>query len=121
MAEIKLPVPLGSVIAGRYRVDSVIGFGGMGIVVAATHLQLEQPIAIKFLQPDALASSEVVARFMREARAAVRIKSEHVARVMDVGALDSGAPFMVMERLEGNDLAALLRSRGRLSVDTAIH
>jgi serine/threonine-protein kinase len=118
--ETRLPVPLGSVIAGRYRVDHVIGVGGMGIVVAATHLQLEQPIAIKFLQPDALASSEVVGRFMREARAAVRIKSEHVARVLDVGALESGAPYMVMERLEGNDLAALLRARGRVSLDTVV-
>ena len=118
--ETRLPVPPGSVIAGRYRLDHVIGIGGMGIVVAATHLQLEQPIAIKFLQPDALASSEVVARFIREARAAVRIKSEHVARVLDVGALESGAPYMVMERLEGNDLAALLRSRGRFSLDTVV-
>jgi serine/threonine-protein kinase len=64
----------------------------MGIVVAATHLQLEQPIAIKFLQPDALASSEVVAPFVGEARAAMRIKSELVARVLDVGALESGDP-----------------------------
>jgi serine/threonine-protein kinase len=118
--EIRLPLPLGSVIAGRYRVERIIGVGGMGVVVAATHLQLEQPIAIKFLRPDALESQEVVTRFMREARAAVRIKSEHVARVLDVGALDSGAPYMVMERLEGSDLAAHLRANGRLSIETAV-
>jgi serine/threonine-protein kinase len=118
--EVHLPVALGAVLAGRYRVERVIGVGGMGVVAAATHLQLDQPVAIKFLQPDALSSPDVVARFMREARAAVRIKSEHVARVLDVGALESGAPYMVMERLEGSDLAALLRAKGRLSIDIAI-
>jgi hypothetical protein len=94
--EIRSPAAPGTVLAGRYRVERVIGIGGMGVVMAATHLQLDQPVAIKFLQPDALSSPDVVARFMREARAAVRIKSEHVARVLDVGALDSGAPYMAV-------------------------
>ena len=76
----------------------------MGVVAAATHLQLEETVAIKFLLPEALESEEIVARFEREARAAVKIKSEHVARVIDVGELDSGAPYIVMEYLEGSDL-----------------
>jgi serine/threonine protein kinase len=118
--ESQLPVPLGSIVAGRYRVERIIGVGGMGVVMAATHLQLEQPVAIKFLLPDALASSDVVARFLREARSAVRIRSEHVARVLDVGALESGAPYMVMERLEGRDLAELLRLKVQFSIETAV-
>jgi serine/threonine protein kinase len=114
------PVRPGEILAGRYRVERVIGIGGMGVVVAAMHLQLEQLVALKFLLPHALDSSVVVARFTREARAAVRIKSEHIARIMDVGTLESGAPYMVMEYLEGSDLAALLRSVGRLPIDDAV-
>ncbi len=77
----------------------------MGVVVAATHVHLDQHVAIKFLLPEALANADVVTRFQREARAAVKIQSEHVARVIDVGELESGAPYMVMEYLEGVDLA----------------
>ena len=88
---------VGDVLAGKYRVERVIGAGGMGVVVAATHLELDEVVAIKLLLPEALANAEAVARFSREARAAVKIKSEHVARVIDVGKLDSGAPYIVME------------------------
>ena len=77
------PVQPGDILADKYRVENVLGVGGMGIVVAAMHLQLEQRVALKFLLPQALSNTEVVARFTREARAAVRIKSEHVARVID--------------------------------------
>src|SRR5439155_13775005 len=97
------PVAIGDVVAGKYRVERVLGHGGMGVVVAAQHLQLRQKVAIKFLLPGA--NHEVTARFLREARAAVRLKSAHVARVLDVGDLASGAPYMVMEHLEGSDLA----------------
>jgi len=114
------PVRPGEVVAGRYRIERVIGVGGMGIVVAAMHLQLEQRVALKFLLPHALESAVVMARFTREARAAVRIKSEHIARIMDVGTLDSGTPYMVMEYLEGSDLAAVLRARGRLAIEEAV-
>jgi serine/threonine protein kinase len=105
-----LPVQIGDVLAGKYRVDRVIGAGGMGVVAAATHLQLEERVALKFLLPHAGATGEAVARFLREARAAVRIKNEHVARVMDVGTLENGLPFMVMELLDGHDLAAAVAS-----------
>jgi eukaryotic-like serine/threonine-protein kinase len=102
----------GQILAGKYRVDRVLGAGGMGVVVAATHLQLEERVAIKFLLPEALQNAEAVARFGREARAAVKIRGEHVARVIDVGALETGAPFMVMEYLDGHDLSELIRDRG---------
>src|SRR5262245_10921092 len=86
----------------------------MGIVVQAMHLQLHQPVAMKFLLPEVLGNEQVVHRFLREAQAAVRLRSEHVARVIDVGALESGAPYMVLEYLEGSDLSCF--SRAQLSV-----
>lgn len=110
----------GDLLAGKFRVEKVLGVGGMGVVVAARHLQLDQRVALKFLLPEYLANAEAVARFAREARAAVRIKSEHVARVNDVGTLDNGAPYMVMEYLHGSDLAALLDARTRLPIFEAI-
>ena len=113
-------IALGEVLAGKYRVDRVLGVGGMGVVVAATHLQLDQKVALKFMLPEALRHPALVERFAREARAAVRLKSDHVARVLDVGTLDSGSPYMVMEFLEGSDLAALIEQRGRMPVDVAV-
>jgi serine/threonine-protein kinase len=110
------PVKEGDLLAGKYRVERVLGVGGMGIVVAARHEQLDQPVAIKFVRDDALGNEEAVARFLREARAAVKLRSEHAAKVLDVGTLESGAPYMVMEYLEGSDLGAVLIERGPLSV-----
>jgi serine/threonine protein kinase len=112
------PVRPGELLAGKYRVEHVLGAGGMGLVVAATHLELEQRVAVKFLLGQ-IASPEAVMRFVREARAAAKIKSEHVARVIDVGRLDDGSPYMVMEYLEGRDLAACLID-GPLPVDDAV-
>jgi len=110
----------GQVLAGKFRIERVLGQGGMGVVVAATHLQLDERVALKFLLPDALANPEAVERFAREARAAVKIKSEHVARVSDVGTLESGSPYMVMEYLQGEDLAAWVRGNGALAAPEAI-
>jgi serine/threonine protein kinase len=110
----------GDLLAGKYRVERVIGHGGMGIVIAAQHLVLDEKVAIKLLLPEALSNTEAVARFVREAKAAVRIRSEHVARVSDVGYLDSGAPYIVMEYLEGVDLAAWLKRSGALAVEQAV-
>src|SRR4051812_19143532 len=104
-------IPIGAVLAGRYRVERVLGQGGMGVVVKAMHLQLHQPVAMKFLLPEVLGNQQVVQRFLREAQAAVRLKSEHVARVIDVGSLESGAPYMVLEYLEGSDLSNFPRSQ----------
>jgi tRNA A-37 threonylcarbamoyl transferase component Bud32 len=89
----------------------------MGIVVCAHHLQLDERVALKFLRPEALENAEAVARFVREARAAVKIKSEHVARIIDVGTMETGAPYIVMEYLEGSDLHARLAQRGPLPIE----
>lgn len=113
------PVAPGDVLVGKYRVERVLGAGGMGVVVAAMHLELQELVAVKFLHPEAIESPEAAARFLREARVAVKIRSENVARVIDVGRLDNGAPYMVMEYLEGEDLAARLL-RGPLPVDVAV-
>ncbi len=110
----------GQILGGKYRVDRVLGAGGMGMVVAATHLQLDERIAIKFLLPEALANPEAVARFGREAKAAVKIRGEHVARVIDVGTFENGAPYMVMEHLDGRDLASLIHERGAMLPSDAV-
>jgi serine/threonine protein kinase len=113
------PVAPGDLLAGKYRVERVLGAGGMGVVVEARHIELEQRVALKFLLPHAVTSSEATARFLREARAAVRIQGEHVARVTDVGRLDDGAPYIVMEFLEGMDLGAVVE-KGPLPLEDAI-
>src|SRR5271165_1232509 len=111
---------VGEIIADKYRVERVLGAGGMGVVVAAHHLQLDRLVAIKFLLPGTLKNADAVARFTREAQAAVRITNEHVARVLDVGSLKNGAPYIVMEFLEGTDLATRLKGLGRLSIEEAV-
>jgi serine/threonine protein kinase len=111
---------VGQLIAGKYRMEQVLGRGGMGVVIAALHEQLNQRVALKFLTDDAYQQPEAVARFVREARAAVQIQSEHVARVMDVGTLDSGAPYMVMEYLRGLDLKEVSTRRGALPITEAV-
>jgi serine/threonine-protein kinase len=113
------PVREGDLLAGKYRVERVLGAGGMGIVVAARHEQLDQLVAIKFVRDEAIENEDAVQRFLREARAAVKLKSEHVARVLDVGKLESGAPYMVMEFLEGSDLGKVLENEGPLSLEAA--
>src|SRR3954447_7395473 len=107
---------VGDVVAGKYRLDKVAGEGGMGIVYAAEHLVLKQRVAVKVLLPGAATSEAVVERFRSEARAAAKINSEHVARVLDAGSLSSGAPFLVMEFLEGCDLEELLALQKSLPV-----
>ncbi len=102
----------GEVLLGKYRVEEVIGAGGMGQVLKASHLYLQPPVAIKLLLHELTRNQETVARFLREAQATVRLRSEHIARVMDVGTLQDGTPFMVMEYLEGHDLNQILRHHG---------
>jgi len=105
----------GDVVAGKYRVERVVGEGAMGIVYAAHHLVLDQRVALKFLFVDSTeAGGETVERFVREAQAAARLRSEHVVRVTDAGSSDAGFPFLVMEYLEGCDLAELLKVDGPL-------
>jgi serine/threonine-protein kinase len=111
----------GTLLAGKYRVDRVLGQGGMGVVVAATHVYLGQRVALKFLLPQFLDNHTTVERFLREARASAALRSEHVCRVSDVGTLDTGSPFIVMELLDGSDLATILTTHGPLPVELASH
>ena len=113
-------ISLGSVVADKYRVDRVIGTGGMGVVVQAWHLQFDEAVAIKFLLPQRGVDPESLGRFEREARAAFKIKSEHVARVIDVGRVSDTVPYMVMEYLEGTDLGEMLTDRTALPIDAAV-
>jgi serine/threonine-protein kinase len=110
----------GDVLAGKYRIERQLGEGGMGYVVAALHEQLQQRVAVKFLAATHAKNPDSAARFLREARAAVRIQSEHVARVIDVASLEDGAPYMVMEFLLGNDLAQELARAEVFSVELAV-
>jgi serine/threonine-protein kinase len=117
---VKLPFSFGDVIADKYEIVGLIGAGGVGYVVSAMHLELGELVALKLLREESLAHPEVVARFSREARAAAKIKSEYVARVFDVGALPNGTPFIVMEYLQGHDLADVLRAQGKLPIKVAV-
>lgn len=108
------------VVVGRYRIDRLLGAGGMGVVVAGEDLKAGGRVAIKFLLREELQLPDGRERFVREARALLRVASEHVVRVLDVGNLANGAPFIVMEHLAGEDLRAWLRVCGCCDADTAI-
>ena len=111
----------GSLIASKYLVERVIGAGGMGIILAAKHVQLDQRVAIKVLMSTATSLDvERAARFLREAKAAALIQSKHVVHVFDFGSMPSGAPFLVMEHLEGSDLAGALKTKGGLPIADAV-
>jgi eukaryotic-like serine/threonine-protein kinase len=112
----------GDVLAGKYCVERVLGIGGMGgvVVVVAQHIQFHEKVALKFILPEMLGNSEAVTRFVRESRAMMKITSDHVARVTDVGTFPNGAPYMVTEYLEGEDLASWVERRGLLSVELAM-
>ena len=110
----------GMMLAGKYRIERTIGEGGMGVVLAATNEALRQRVAIKLLRSGALANAKALGRFEREARAAASLRSEHVARVLDVGKLEDGRPYMVMEYLEGRDLGDLIDHGGELPVGDAV-
>ncbi len=116
-----LPV-VGQVVAGKYRIERMIAEGGMGVVYEAMHLQLDELVAIKFLRADFIGTvdGEIAGRFMREARASAKIRSEHVTRVHDVGTPENGAPYIVMERLHGQDLESLVDKNGVLSIELGI-
>jgi serine/threonine protein kinase len=122
----RLPEPLatllhsGELIVGKYRLERLVGRGGMSVVFAAEHETLRQRVAIKFLVEHGNVPPLAIARLLREARATVRIRSEHVTRVTDVDALATGQPFIVMEYLEGEDLDNLLRRSGSLGVAQAV-
>jgi serine/threonine protein kinase len=110
----------GDIVAGKYKIIRILGEGGMGIVVEAMHQTLDQRVAIKFHRPQTTGGADSVARFLREAKSAAQIKSEHVVRVTDVAVLEDGDPYFVMEYLEGRDLDSLIQTEGPLSIATAL-
>jgi serine/threonine-protein kinase len=110
----------GDVLGGKYRVERLVGEGGMGQVLAATHLGLGQEVAIKIMLAEKATESDSVERFLREARAAVMLKSSHVARVFDVATTDTGLPYIVMELLDGKDLVTILLESGALPYADAV-
>jgi serine/threonine protein kinase len=114
------PLQAGQLIAERYLVGEPLGGGGMGVVWGGTHVLLGTPVAIKVIHSELKGDSEVVHRFINEARAAAALKGEHIARVFDVGALDSGEPYLVMEQLEGVALDQYLAGHGQLSRTAAV-
>jgi serine/threonine-protein kinase len=109
----------GAILLGKYRVERILGQGGMGVVVEAIHTTLDDRVAIKFLLPEGSRKDIVFRRFLQEARAAARIKSEHVAKVFDVGTLESGEPYMIMECLKGSDLERVVEEQGPLPLHKA--
>ncbi|MEB2313497.1 MAG: protein kinase [Sorangiineae bacterium] len=118
--ELALVFAPGTIVAGRYRVERVLGQGGMGLVVAARHLDLERTVALKFLLTRGSERPALLTRFSREGRAAARLEGEHVARVLDSGDLPSGGRFLAMEYLEGRDLRALIAEDAPLAVERAV-
>ena len=110
----------GTVVVGKYRIESILGRGGMGIVYRANHLALQEEVALKVLRRDVSLDEETVMRFTREAQAAVKLKSEHVARIKDVGAFEDGLPYIVMEFLHGADLGAMVDTHGAMATPVAV-
>ena len=110
----------GEILLGKYCVEHVLGQGGMGVVIAARHIDLSELFAIKLMLSQALTNTEAIDRFLREARASARLKGEHVAKVHDVGRLPTGELYMVMEHLVGSDLSMLLRREGPMPVEQAV-
>jgi serine/threonine protein kinase len=119
--EIRVVIPRGAMVAGKYQVNDLLAVGGMGMVFAGTHVELDQRVAIKVVRPELSHSEEAVTRFLNEARAAARLRGQHVARVLDSGRLESGIPYLVMEFLDGADLCTVIRRSGPLPASAAVH
>jgi serine/threonine protein kinase len=115
-----MPFSPGQVLAGKYEVVSLIGVGGISFVVAALHRGFDNYVALKFLRPEFALHPEAARRFIAEAKSNFKLRSEHIVRVLDVDRLPNEKPFMVMERLAGFELRALIADRGPLSVELAV-
>lgn len=109
----------GALLDGRYRIVRLLGEGGMGSVYLASHVGLGRDVAIKFLHAELVSRDEVVGRFYREAQAAAAIRHKNIIEVFDVGVSPQGEPFLVMEYLEGESLAGLLKRAGPLNLGAA--
>lgn len=112
----ELPIQPGDVFLGKYRVERILGAGGMGVVAEVTHLALDQRIAMKFMLSHLADGGENIERFMREARAASKLRSEHVPKVLDFGTAEHDMPYLAMELLDGKDLAAMIRQPAPIDV-----
>jgi eukaryotic-like serine/threonine-protein kinase len=112
---------IGKTVAAKYRIDRLIGRGGMGAVYQATNTGIGKRVALKFLERDAAGDSDAVVRFQREAEAASAVESAHIVQIFDSGSSEDGRPFLVMELLSGEDLRARLRREGRLPLAEAVH
>jgi serine/threonine protein kinase len=110
---------LGTTVDGKYRIERLIGKGGMGAVYAAQNTGIGKRVALKFLSREAAQNAEAARRFQREAQAASLVESEHIVQVFDVGTSD-GLPFLVMEHLTGEDLRACLERERQLAVSAAL-
>lgn len=115
-----LPVAAGDIIEGRFRIEKLLGTGGMGCVFEAHQLHLNQRVALKFLLPQYAKDASVVDRFTREARAAVRLVTEHVGRLLDFGTLPKGEPYLVMELLVGESVERRLTREGPFEPSQAL-
>jgi serine/threonine protein kinase len=113
------PVQVGDLLKGRYLIEKILGQGGMGVVVAAMDQEKEERVALKFMLGKAAASKEYTTRFLREAKAGASLKSEYVAKVLDLGLMDDGVPFMVLEHLNGTDLLNIIEANGPVPIDYA--
>src|SRR3954462_230666 len=109
----------GEVIDGKYQIERMLGEGGMGAVAKATHLLRRAPVALKFMSPNVMSFPGAVERFLNEGVAASQIDSDHVVHIFDVGKLHNGAPYLVMEYMQGHDLAEVLQREGRPGLDVA--
>jgi len=111
---------IGATVAGKYRIERILGQGGMGTVFQAQHLLLDRPVALKLLRPEAIEHPTASERLLREGRALARLRGTHIARVLDVEAPENGPCFLVLEYLEGEDLNTLLKRSGPLPVSQAL-
>src|SRR5580704_3649840 len=110
----------GAIVAGKYRLEAIIGEGGMGSVWAATHTGLGQAVAIKFVSKEFVSSSEALRRFDAEAKAAAQLRSRHVVQVFDNGTLEDGTPYIAMELLRGENVYSRVHRAGPVPVPEAI-
>src|ERR1041384_3714253 len=112
-----MPAKEGTVVGGRYRLERLVGQGGMGSVWKGRHTTLNRAVAIKFIHPHLASSADALQRFENEAKAAAKIKSRHAVLVFDHGVTGAGQPYIVMEFLDGESLEQRLRRQGRISLE----
>jgi serine/threonine-protein kinase len=120
MTDSELPTSPGAIIAGKYRVEAVIGEGGMGAIIRAKHIALNRDVAIKLMRSEITGVHKASERFLREARATANIESDYVAHVSDIDVLPSGIPFIVMEFLDGVDLATHVAAKRQREVTESV-